>query len=130
MHFHREDRDNEGEEEGRIKTKSKAAGAPPGASSAAVASAAPPPTVLDVEEDTETKDARSRSPRGVAPTVIDVEENTETKDARSRSLPPSGTCRPSLGRLARRARFVRAHKAEAQGSTTPWGHQKTLQRQC
>ena len=68
-----------------IKTKSKAAGAPPGASSAAIASAAPPPTVLDVEEDTETKDARSRSPRGVAPTVIDVEENTETKDARSRS---------------------------------------------
>ena len=68
-----------------IKTKSKAAGAPPGASSAATASVAPPPTVLDVEEDTETKDARSRSPRGVAPTVIDVEENTETKDARSRS---------------------------------------------
>ena len=29
------------------------------------------------------------------------------------------TCRPSLGRLERRARFVRAHKAEAQGSTTP-----------
>ena len=85
MHFHREDRDNEGEEEGRIKTKSKAAGAPPGASSAALASAAPPPTVLDVGEDAETKDARSRSPRGVAPTVRDVEENTETKDARSRS---------------------------------------------